>query len=181
MARGARTAFEALCTAPPRVAAHAMLAGKGPDLGSIAGWEFRAWCQPPSLPSAVLGKHRKGFYRLGRGGDALGGYLIPCRGGGGPAGPWIDRLRGPGAARVAWFLAGPAEGGRYPGSVVVDYGRAGNVPGWSPLAALREYLVQPRDDDPDVLVSAIEFRAGSQVRHLGTCVLVRDRQGTVGL
>ena len=181
MARGASPAFEALCAAPPRVTARAMLAGKGPAMDSIAGWEFRAWCAPPSLPSVVLGKHRKGFYALGRGGGALGGYVIPCRGGGGPGGRWIDRLRGPGAARLAWFLAGPAGGGRYPGAVLLDYGRAGKVPGWSPLAGLREYLVQPWDDDPDVLVSAIEFRAGSQARHLGTCVLVRDRQGTVGL
>ncbi len=176
-----RRDFARLCSAPPRVVARALMEGGAPGLDALAGWEFRGWYSPPSLPSILLPKHRKGFYGLRDGGGAaLGGYLVPCRRGNFRT-PWVSILVGPGSARGGWFLASPASGGRYPGSVVIDYGRAGRVPPWNPLGFVREYLVQPWPDDPDVLVSAVELRAGTDVRHLGTCVLERDGRSPVGL
>jgi hypothetical protein len=177
-----RHTFDSLCIAPPEILTGTMGATVTPDPESLAGWEFRGFTPGDSPAALLLRKHRMGFYRLKnrRGSTGLGGYVIPCHDGP-PSGRWIDRLDGPGGWKLGWFTVEPGTGGRFPRALTLDFSRGGRAPRFHPQNLVRQYLAQIHPDDPDLLVCALEVRAGRQVRHLGVSVLARDRLGTVGI
>jgi hypothetical protein len=174
--------FERLCHAPPQRLARALADAATPDPAALEGWEFRAFAPGPPPLSWLLPKHRKGFYRLREAvtPTGLGGYVVPCHASS-PREPWVDRLRGPGSWKTAWFLVRPAGPSRFAASLCLDYGRGGRAGRLRPERMVREYLLQPDRANDDLMISAVEARAGRQVRHLGYTVMVRDRRSLLGV
>jgi hypothetical protein len=166
--------FSSLVRASPDVLMRAVRSGVRPEASGLVGWEFRGWFAAGSLPALAMRKHRKGFYRLARR-ARIGGYNIPCHPGG-PDVPWVDRLRGAGSYRMAWFLV--VEDDR---SLVLDYGREGGAGPLNPLRLVRERLVQVHEHDPDLLVSTLEVRAGRSLRQVGAAVYGRQGRSPVGI
>lgn len=151
-----------------------------PDPDDLAGWEFRAFAPGDAGVAPLVRLHRQGFYRLKQvRGTGVGGYVIPCHPGS-PGDPWVDRLRGPASWKTGWFVVDHPRPGRFARALSLDFSRGGLVRPPNPLSYLRGHLVQP-SGDPDLLLGALQARAGNQVRHLGFCVLHRDRRTLVGL
>jgi hypothetical protein len=164
-----KESFASLVRASPEAVLRAASLGREPDPSDLAGWELRGWYVPGSVPSLLARKHCKGFY-TSRG--RLAGYNVPCHPGG-PGEPWVDRLRGPGALRCAWFVAHPAEG-----HLELDYSRDGAAGRLDPLRLVRERLVEVA---PGLLVSTVLVRIGGSVREAGLGVYERHRRSPLGI
>ena len=65
-----------------------------------------------------------------------------------------------------------------PGSVVLDSSRAGRASALSPLRLVRERLVEVHRD---LIVSSVEVRVGSHVRHAGLGIYERHGRSPLGV
>jgi len=166
--------YLSMCRSTPEALLRAAASGIAPSPASLAGWEFRGWFTRGTFPALLAGKHRKGFYRLGRS-PGLGGYNIPCHPGP-PSTPWVDRLRGPGSWRLGWFLVVEEDG-----CLILDYSRAGKASPLSPLVPLRERLFQSSPDDPDHLLTILEIHVGRSVRRVSMGVYERHTRSPMGI
>lgn len=144
---------QALRRAPGRVLERAMREGTRPALDSIEGWVFRGW--NTLWLTRVLGfqKFAKGFYR---GPSGTMGYNVVVR----QNANWDPHVSKPNedAPKRMGFYRVEAAPKRYPSSLFLDYGRGGN--GLHPALFLRDYLVQPWEDEPDLLLGKAYVAVG---------------------
>lgn len=129
-----------------------MAAGRAPSEESLAGWEFRGWNHPPALALLGIRKFVKGFFRA----DGLEGYNRPPRQDGFDA-EWTGAGEPFGFYRVG---APRAPDLLFPRSLLLDYGASPRNPSWKPERLLRDYLVQPDPNEPDVLLGLATLALG---------------------
>ncbi len=125
-------------------------AGTPPDRAGLCGFEFRGWNTPFFAPLAGIQKFKKGFFADSDVGGRVRGYNRDVRQEGGLAGPWIEKGTG-GAKAYGFYDVEPQTGGRYPNSVLLNYGCDRN-PRFNPIRLLRDYVVQVDPDNPDLLL-----------------------------
>jgi hypothetical protein len=114
-----------------------MAAGRAPSEEQLAGWEFRGWNHPPVLALLGIRKFVKGFFR----GNGLEGYNRPPRQDAFDA-EWT------GAGKPFGFYDVKSADGR----MLLDYGSNARNPRWKPERFLRDWLVQPDPNEPDVFL-----------------------------
>jgi hypothetical protein len=135
-------------------------ASRAPSLESLAGFEWRGWNQPWFTRVLGFQKFMKGFFRSGA---RVEGYNIPVRQNG-LDGPWLP-LPGPEAPRrFGFFTVTPVDpasrDNRYPAALLLNYGASLRNPRYAVERLLRDYLVQPDPEDPDVLLGKAYLALG---------------------
>ncbi len=151
---------QALRGAPAAILDEALRSGTAPALDSIRGWLFRGWNNLALTRLLGFQKFAKGFYEgppRGRGPSPfLQGYNTPVE----QSANWDPHVERPSPDRPKRFgfyrvFAAP---NRYENSLLLDYGRGGN--GLNPAGLLRDYLVQPWPDEPDLLLGKAYLALG---------------------
>jgi hypothetical protein len=160
-----------------------MREGTAPELADLEGWEFAGTNLGAITDLVRIRKFKKGFYRGAprdpreSPGQWIQGYNVAAKqdGVGRPhrAHPSEERPKRHGFYRVGRVHPG-ARDAKYPNALLLDYGLGRNGAAFS--AVLRDYLVQPYPDDPDLLLGKA-YAAVFGVRiPVGWFVLVRHNR-----
>lgn len=124
-----------------------LLAGHAPDLQNLAGSEFDGVNCAPITALLGIKKFRKGFHLRG---DQLWGYNVAIQQGDWRA-PHEPKLKAGVPHRHGFYRVTQATSHpRYPHALLLDYGEGDN--GVDPSRFLRDYLVQVRPDNPNLLL-----------------------------
>ncbi|HET9626452.1 MAG TPA: hypothetical protein VFP84_34055 [Kofleriaceae bacterium] len=129
--------------------------GVTPDLESLIGWQWRGINRAPSnlaLRLAGIKKFVKGMFRAGDG--RVMGYNCPVVQNA-LDGRWRTTPSDEAPKRFGFYTVAPvdptARDNHYLHALLLDYGQGDN-PLWDPSRHLRDYLVQVRADNPDLLL-----------------------------
>ena len=160
-----------LARRPRRELEDALLRGHMPDLGQLAGWEFRGMNTPPWARAARIRKFVKGFER--REGGQIFGYNRPA-GQNRDEEPWVVAGEPFGWYRVTAVDATDRDNA-YLHAALLDYGRGGNRP-WDPSRGLRDYLVQVDPANPDLYLGKACYALGPVRLAVSFFVLERLRR-----
>lgn len=187
----AKHTFEELARMKPRQLEDILRGATPPDPNGLVGWEFRGWnvVEPIGEPVVrLLGIRRfaKGFYVApgdkppSEGGQLLG-YNVDIRPGGLDE-PWTGKPSDEAPKRRGFFVVHLTGAKAHPNSLFLDYsGRAdkNGVFDGGPLfgdGGLKDFLVQPDADNPDVLLGKAYYRLPPLTVPGGFFVLQRWRQ-----
>jgi hypothetical protein len=147
--------------------------GSMPDLGRLAGWEFRGLNHPAWARLAGIKKFMKGFFWNG---DKLHGYNCPVKQNTNDA-PWEFKASAEDPGRFGYYQVAPvdarAKDNAYLNSVLLNYGEGGNKL-YDPSRNLRDYLVQVDPDNEDLYLGKAYYAIGP-VR-LATNFFLLERQ-----
>lgn len=146
--------YEELAALPDRALEALLRAGRPPQ--DLAGWEFKGYNTPFFASLLGIRKFVKGFFQ----GNGLEGYNIPVKQNG-LTGEWLHKPSADAPHRFGFYVVGP--GDLYQNSVLLDYGASPRNPSWKPERLLRDYLVQPDKDDPDILLGKAYLALGMRV------------------
>lgn len=135
-------------------------AAKGPIPESLAGFEWRGCNTSWRLKMLGLQKFIKGFFREG---VLVEGYNIPVQQNGFDA-PWLDRPTPERPKRFAFYLVTQVSqesvDNLYPESILLDYGASRKNRAYAIERLLRDYIVQPDPDNPDLLLGKAYLAVG---------------------
>ena len=166
----------ALRRAPGRVLEAAMREGIAPSFESIEGWVFRGWNTLWLTRLFGFQKFAKGFYRGAERACGpspfLQGYNVVVA----QNGNWDTHQPRPSEARPrlhGYYRVYQAPN-RYANALFLDYAKGAN--GLNPAGLLRDYLVQPWPDEPDLLLGKAYVALGVWVP-VSFFVLQRWRAG----
>lgn len=153
--------FSELCRADNKQLEDLFRVAKAPDFQRLAGFEWRG-VNTSTLPRLLgLQKFIKGFFYDG---DRPSGYNVRVRQNGLDA-DWIEISSGGKSRRFGYYLvcpvgaAGPDN--HYPDALLLDYAASPRNPRLRVERRLRDYLVQPYPDHPDVLLGKAYLAFGS--------------------
>jgi hypothetical protein len=136
-------------------------ASKGPVLHSLVGFEWRGCNTSWRLKAMGLQKFIKGFFREG---ETVEGYNIPVRQNGLDA-PWLDQPTPESPKRFAFYLVTQVEresvDNLYSETLLLDYGASRRNPTYGIERLLRDYVVQPDSDNPDLLLGKAYLAMGT--------------------
>lgn len=128
--------------------------GATPHLGELVGWEFRGMNTPAWARVAGIKKFVKGFEERPEG---VFGYNRPVK---------QNRLGQPwevGEKRFGFYRVDAVDptsvDNRYLHAVLLDYGRGGNGR-FDPTQGLRDYLVQPDPENPNLYLGKAYYALG---------------------
>jgi hypothetical protein len=155
------------------------VASDGPELASLAGFEWRGFNTPSWTKTLGIQKFIKGFFAdVG----ALGGYNVRVKKGG-LSEPW-QQLPSPESPEAFGFFTvervNPgAPACPHPNSVLLDYG-ASRHNRWyraddTSMRVLRDYVVQPDRGNPNLLLGKAFIAIGSMLVYSNFFVLERLR------
>ena len=151
----------------------AFVRGGTPDLGDLAGWEFRGINHPAWAKVAGIKKFMKGFFRED---GKLFGYNCPVEQNV-VDGRWRAQPDDAAPKRFGFYEVAAVDPTRrdnyYLHAVLLDYGAGGNKP-WDPSAGLRDYLVQLGDD---LFLGKAYYALGPLRVHSNFFILERHRRG----
>jgi hypothetical protein len=153
------------------------LDGTTPTEEQLAGWEFRGLNSPTWFKLLGIKKFIKGFYRKN---GELHGYNCPTVQNA-IDDAWIARPADDQPKRFGFYKVTPvdptARDNTYLHALLLDYGRGGN-PKSDPSRGLRDYLVQPDADNPDLLLGKAYYAAGPlRIATRSFFILERHRPG----
>ncbi|RMH40859.1 MAG: hypothetical protein D6689_12420 [Deltaproteobacteria bacterium] len=151
--------------------------GATPDPDALAGWEFRGLNTPSYFKLLGIKKFIKGFFR--KNGD-LYGYNCPVVQNA-IDGPWIAKPSDDQPKRFGFYRVDrvdpTARDNAYLHALLLDYGRGDN-PRLDPSRGLRDYLVQPDRDNPDLYLGKAYYAVGRlRVPTRSFFILERHRPG----
>lgn len=150
------------------------LQGSLPELGSLAGWEFRGMNHPAWAKLAGIKKFMKGFYWQD---GELYGYNCPVVQDGVEM-PWRSKPVGQEPKRFGFYrvakVDATAKDNTYLHSVLLNYGEGGNKR-LDPSSGLRDYLVQVDAENPDLYLGKAYYALGPLRVHSNFFLLERDR------
>ncbi len=153
------------------------LRGVMPELGRLAGWEFRGTNTPAWARLIGIKKFVKGMYRDDHG-DVLG-YNCPVVQNGLDA-PWIGKPDDLAPKRFGFYRVEPVDptsrDNAYLHAVLLDYGRGGNKI-WDPMRGLRDYVVQVDAQNDDLFLGKAYYAVGPARVTSNFFVLERHRTG----
>ena len=124
-----------------------MLRGETPDVGALAGWDFRGLNTPRYADLLRIRKFVKGFWKDGDG--RVWGYNKPVAQDG-PARPWVTTGKPFGFYSVTAVDAGDRDNA-FLHALLLDYG-AGPNRTIDPSRALRDYVVRVERGSDDMLL-----------------------------
>lgn len=175
-----RIAAQQLVRLPEAELTLRMRAGHAPRIDSLVGWEFRGFNVPAVTGLLGFQKFKKGFY-LRPDEDASAGR---CHGYNVVVlqnelhQPWLPRPSEASPKRHGFYDVGPVPATGlhrlYPNALLIDYGVRENH-SLNPERLIRDYLVQPDPDDPDVLLGYATVALGFTIVQFGFFVLDRDQ------
>lgn len=149
---------------------HLFVSGVTPDIGGLVGWEFRGMNTPFWARFAGIKKFVKGFEERE---DGVYGYNRPVKQNKLEHG-WEAKDK-----RFGFYLVEPvdptAKDNRYLHAILLDYGRGGNGR-FDPTQGLRDYVVQPDPDNPNLLLGKAYYALGPLRLSTSYFVLERFRQ-----
>jgi hypothetical protein len=152
--------FRELTQAPNAQLEAILRTSKGPALESLVGSEWRGCNLSWRIKLLGLQKFIKGFFREG---EKVEGYNIPVKQNGLEA-PWIDRPTPDSPKRFAFYLVTQVKqesvDNFYPQAVLLDYGASYRNPPNGIERLLRDYVVQPDPENPDLLLGKAYFAVG---------------------
>jgi hypothetical protein len=153
--------------------------GQRPEIESLEGWVFRGL--NIGIGAGLIGRRKfiKAFYLKDYGyGKMLTGnnFIVEQNN---PADEYILKMRNDMPIPEGYYLVEHAKFNkrwqRYPQAALLHYGKADNA--WSELPGyLRDYLVQPFPDNPDILLGRAYFSIGLLRLAVGFFVLERLRK-----
>ncbi len=133
---------------------------RGPDLGGVAGLEFRGFNVPWFTRLLGIQKFIKGFFDAGSG---IEGYNIPVRQNGFDT-PWLHRPDPDSPKRFGFYRVAKVDprsrDNFYPDAVLLDYGASPRNAFYRVERVLRDYLVQPDPKNPDILLGKAYIALG---------------------
>ena len=152
--------------------------GTRPAEEALAGWEFRGYNTLPLTAPLGFRKFKKGFFRDA---DGLAGYNVAIGGSGKLDAPWTPRTRKGAIIHHGFYRVRMAKPGEpddlYANAWLIDYG-LGKNPALDPSRVLRDFLVQPYADDPELLLGKAYVALGKRRRFVSYFVLARDGRAT---
>jgi hypothetical protein len=172
--------FYSFLKVPPFVLEALMLVGKRPDPANLIGWEFRGHNIGLLPKLGRILKFKKGFVKFG---DEIIGYNVLVAQNS-QTEPWVALPDDISPKRHGFFKVYPAEFSPhhrlYPHALLLDYGKGGN-PFYDPSKVLRDYLVQPFEDNNDLyLGKAYAYILGREI-FVGYFVIERYNQSNFSL
>ncbi len=165
--------YRRLCRSSNAELEKILAAGALPDATQLAGWEFYGYNTGAIAGPLGIRKFKKGFYRRENGRTPVGGYNCKVR----PTpldGPWVNGGAG-GAYQGYYDVRPPPEGSpiaEHPNALYLDYGSDPTNSFFSG-SFLRDFLVQPDPQEPDVLLGKAYAKVGPLVLPVSFFVLQR--------
>jgi hypothetical protein len=148
----AEVTFEGLARSSARELESVLRGAAGPDAASLTGSEWRGFNVGVKMRLLGAQKFRKGFFV---GPNGVEGYNTPVRQNG-LGGPWVPKPSPERPKRFGFFLVEPVHPGgtdnRYPKALLLDYGASPRNPRRSPTRPIRDYLVQPDPENPNLML-----------------------------
>jgi hypothetical protein len=143
-------------------------AGSEPKIDDLVGWEFRGFNPPAFARVMGIQKFVKGFFAGTRGAEGYNVAVSPR--------DW-KRMHWRGRdIRHGFYLVAPGSG-KHAGTVFLDYGASPRNARPNPERLLRDFLVHPDPDNPDLLLGRAYAAIGGLVP-LSFFILERERQAT---
>jgi hypothetical protein len=164
--------YTALCSASSSDLEVVMRSGTPPDIDALAGYEYRGWNNEFFASWAGILRFKKGFFRDPRAGGRVRGYNKPIVQGGGLVEPWTEKGRDGRAKPFGFYEVEPPNGGRYPNSVLLNYGCPRNFP-IDPTKLLRDYVVEVEPGNPDLLLGKAYLAIPPRWPHVSWFILER--------
>jgi hypothetical protein len=134
---------------------------KAPALESLVGFEWRGCNTSWRLKVMGLQKFIKGFFQQGA---RVEGYNIPVQQNGLEA-PWLDLPTPESQKRFAFYRVTQVDqesiDNLYPEALLLDYGASHRNPSYGIERLIRDYLVQPNPDNPDLLLGKAYLALGT--------------------
>ncbi len=147
---------------------------KTPDFENLAGYEFRGWNTPAFASLLGIRKFKKGFYH--KDGKPFG-YNIPVRQNG-LNGQWICKPSDDNPGRFGFYSVNKPGtipiSEKEPHALVLDYSAGDNK--LFEGSFLRDYLVQPHPDNPEIYLGKAYTALGSKLIMPSFFVLERHRE-----
>jgi hypothetical protein len=123
-----------------------------PAFETLVDFQWRGYNTDPNLRVLGLRKFIKAFFR-GRNGDE--GFNVKVEQNR-LSEPWLARLRNGRLDAFAFYLVGPQDDrthlDRNPSALLIDYAATPRNPKWHVERMIRDYLVQPDPDNPDLML-----------------------------
>ncbi|MBW1808070.1 MAG: hypothetical protein JRJ87_07710 [Deltaproteobacteria bacterium] len=167
-----------LATSNDDVLEEVMLAAKGPDPESLAGWEFKGFNSMDLTTMLGFRKFKKGFYKDG---GEVKGYNVKVKQNG-LIDPWIDTVKKGNSVKHGWYDVYPVRAeevdNQYPNALLLNY-NADRNPKVDPSRVLRDYLVQVDPDNPDLLLGKAFVAAGKKRVFVSYFILGRENESTL--
>lgn len=157
-----RYKYEELCQKSERELEEIFKQGKTPEFKNLLGYEFRGFNVPVITKILGFQKFKKGFFlapgQRADGNEIMGfNVLIDQKKEGWVALPSEDNPKRYGFYRV--YKVNPSErDNKYPQALLLNYGISRN--GIHPARLLRDYLVQPDPENPDLYLGKAYFALG---------------------
>lgn len=133
----------------------------GPALESLVGYEWRGCNTSWRLKLMGLQKFIKGFFRER---ETVEGYNIPVQQNGLDK-PWLDKPSPDAPKRFAFYVVTPADpqtvDNLYPKAILLDYGSSHRNPASGIERLIRDYVVLPDPDNPNLLLGKAYLALGS--------------------
>jgi hypothetical protein len=153
-------------------------ASKAPALESLVGYEWRGSNISWRIKLLGLQKFIKGFFREA---ESVVGYNIPVQQNGLDQ-PWLDRPTLESPKRFAFYLVTQVDresvDNLYPKAILLDYGASHRNPANGIERLLRDYVVQPDPNNPDLLLGKAYLAVGPLRLPSNFFVLERLRLGS---
>ncbi len=154
--------LEDLALASPAELGRLFARGAAPDIDALVGYEFRGFNVGRGPAMLRIQKFIKGFFR---GPDHVEGYNIRVVQNG-LGRPWVEKPGLETPERFGFFVVtphshgdGPADN-RHGSAALLDYGASPRNPRWRIERLLRDYLVVPDPDRPDILLGKAYLAMG---------------------
>lgn len=151
---------------------------KAPTMESFVGFEWRGFNTSLRLKMLGLQKFIKGFFQEGA---QVEGYNIPVQQNGLEA-PWLDQPTPESPKRFAFYWVTQVDkesiDNLYPEALLLDYGASHRNPNYGIERLIRDYLVQPNPDNPDLLLGKAYLALSSLRLPSNFFVLERLRMST---
>jgi len=152
--------YEGLALSSNQALEKIFISGIEPTLEPLVGYEWRGY--NIALLARLLGiqKFIKGFFRLD---GLIEGYNIPVQQNG-LTGPWIHQPSVENPKRYAFYVVTRVDttspDNLYPHALFLNYGASLRNPRRAVERLLRDYLVQPDPQNPDLLLGKAYFAFG---------------------
>ena len=132
-----------------------------PDAKQLAGWEFRGYNTPFFARLLGIQKFVKGFFQ--EPGKDVEGYNVPVQQNG-LDGPWLHKPNADAPKRFGYYNVYRVKAGErdnvYSNALLLNYGASPRNAFYRVERVLRDYVVQPYADNPDLYVGKAYLALG---------------------
>ena len=146
------SAFERLVRSDERTLDELFAASPAPEFETLVGFEWRGWNTDPNLKYLGLKKFIKAFFRAEHGDEGCNVKVFQND----LADPWKPRTRLGKLDAFAFYLVRPQDERtrlpRNPGALLIDYAASPRNPIYHVERTIRDYVVQPSAEDPNVML-----------------------------